>query len=186
MSDSHRLITSCFIGSRLEAFLALQYYTQVQLIMTNKDSWVYEHCNRNDIPVEIISKVKKEAIFASLADQEVDMVLSAGFPYIIPSNIIEKSTVKFINSHPALLPNYKGYRVIDKAFQNRETYMGVTVHEMVEEVDIGPIIWQEKVWVEHLSLESIYQLIFSVIEPVAIIKSMEKLILEGHFLKESL
>ncbi len=186
MSDSHRLITSCFIGSRLEALQVLQLYTQVKSIIVTKDSWLHKHCMTNGIPAEIVSKEQKEHIFESLSNQEVDLVLSAGFPYIIPAFVFKKSATKFVNSHPALLPNYKGYRVIDNAFHNREAYMGVTVHEMVEEVDTGPIIWQEKVWVENLNLESIYQLIFSIIEPIAIIKSMEKLILEGHFLKESL
>ena len=92
----------------------------------------------------------------------------------MPRFVLESGPL-FLNSHPSLLPAYKGYHAIKEAFENQEEYMGVTGHRMAEEVDAGPVIHQEKVWVKGMVLPQIYDLLFAVVEPMAITRSMEKL-----------
>ena len=49
-----------------------------------------------------------------------------------------------INSHPSLLPKYKGLRPIREALKNNERELGVTVHYMNENLDDGKIIIKKK------------------------------------------
>ena len=128
--------------------------------------------------MELVDRNRKDAAFRFLAEQSVDLVISAGFPLIIPPSVL-RSGPAFLNSHPSLLPAYKGYHPVKQAFENGEEYMGVTVHRMVEEVDAGPVLHQEMVWVKDLELPQIYDLLFSVVEPMAITRSLEQVLQQG-------
>ena len=55
------------------------------------------------------------------------------------------------------------------------------MHYMIEEVDAGELIFQEKVLVKNLPIQNIYELLFSVVEPFVITKALE-IIINKHFL----
>ena len=170
--------TACFAGSRLEALIAFRRYANVTSIVTVPGSRVHQHCEASGIATHLAQRDRKDDTFHFLAEQSVQWVLSAGFPFIIPAFVL-RSGPTFINSHPALLPAYKGYDAIKEAVRNGEEYMGVTVHYMVEKVDEGPPIYQEKVWVKGLVLQEIYDLMFGVVEPMAITRAMEYVLRQG-------
>ena len=67
---------------------------------------------------------------------------------------------------------------IKDALMNGEEQLGVTVHKMIEDVDAGEIIFQEQVSVKDLTIEDIYGLLFSVVEPFVITKALEIMDLE--------
>ena len=50
-----------------------------------------------------------------------------------------------LNVHPSLLPEFRGLRAVQRALEAGVKETGVTVHFMVEEVDAGPIVAQERV-----------------------------------------
>ena len=50
-----------------------------------------------------------------------------------------------LNVHPSLLPDFRGLRAVERALEAGVKEAGVTVHFMVEEVDAGPIVVQERV-----------------------------------------
>jgi phosphoribosylglycinamide formyltransferase-1 len=50
-----------------------------------------------------------------------------------------------LNVHPSLLPEFRGLRAVERALEARADETGVTVHFMVEEVDAGPVVAQERV-----------------------------------------
>ena len=175
------MINSIFIGTRLEALEALKRYTNIGLIVTKKDSWVYKKYYNSDINIQLIDKQNKSKIFNLLSTIDTDLVLSAGFPYILPGHVLN-SEILFVNSHPAILPSYKGYNAIKDAFMHGEEQLGVTVHKMIEDVDAGEIIFQEQVSVKDLTIEDIYGLLFSVVEPFVITKAIE-IITNKYFFK---
>lgn len=170
---------SIFIGARIEALEALKRYTDVELIITTNNSWVYQKYKSLEIPIDLVGKDNKNDIFSLLHKRTTGIVLSAGFPFILPDFVLANSSV-FINSHPALLPSYKGYNSIKDALKNREEYLGVTVHYIIEELDAGNIIYQENVWIKDFSLQEIYDLLFGVVEPMVVTKAIE-IILQKHF-----
>jgi phosphoribosylglycinamide formyltransferase 1 len=50
-----------------------------------------------------------------------------------------------LNVHPSLLPEFRGLRALERALEAGVDETGVTVHFMVEEVDAGPIVAQQRV-----------------------------------------
>ncbi len=91
--------------------------------------------NRKDC-VDVIKRVVKK--------NEVDAVWVLTFPFIIPSELLHLPPKGFVNFHFGLLPNYKGADPIFWQIKNKEADGGVTIHQMTEEVDEGPVLLQEK------------------------------------------
>ena len=174
------MIDSIFIGTRLEAFESLKRYTNVELVITKEDSWIFNKYNNSEISLQLIDETNKSEIFNILSKIKTNLVLSAGFPYILPDYVLNNRSL-FVNSHPALLPSYKGYNAIKDALQCGEEYLGVTAHYMVEKVDSGKLIYQEKVFIKNLPIQEIYNLLFSVVEPFVVTKSLN-IIFDKHFL----
>jgi len=64
---------------------------------------------------------------------------------IIPKRILQIVKKKSINLHPSLLPEYKGCFSCPWVILNREKFTGITIHEIVGDVDSGDILFQQKV-----------------------------------------
>jgi phosphoribosylglycinamide formyltransferase-1 len=75
------------------------------------------------------------------------LIVSAGFGTVVP-----KAAVAFpgriVNTHPALLPAFKGWHAVRDALAYGVKVTGCTVHVVTEEMDDGPILAQEAVVVE--------------------------------------
>lgn len=166
---------SIFIGTRIEAFKILEKYSLVQYVITKKNSYVDKYIDRSKYNLKYVNLKNKHKIFRFLKESRVDLILSSGFPYIIPSIFLKKK-IKIINSHPSLLPKYKGYSPIKKALMNNESEIGVSVHYMNDKVDDGKIIAVKKLNVKRFkNIKEIYKKIFSITEPQAIKKALERL-----------
>tara|TARA_B100001027_G_C16217043_1_gene307963 strand:+ start:158 stop:913 length:756 start_codon:yes stop_codon:yes gene_type:complete len=76
---------------------------------------------------------------------EPDLIISLYGRRIIPEMILNFSTYGSFNLHPSLLPNYKGCFSCPWVIINQEEKTGITIHEMVSEVDAGNILYQEEV-----------------------------------------
>jgi len=168
-----RRIKACFAGTRIEAMSALGRFADIVSIATVEGSWVHGNCLERDIEPYLLSRSNREDSYRFLLEQEVDIVFSAGFPFILPGHVLASGPL-YVNSHPSLLPAYKGNGAIKEAYANNEDYMGVTVHYMVKEMDAGSLIVQEKVWVRGLKLQEVYDLLFSLVEPIAVTRAIER------------
>ena len=80
-----------------------------------------------------------------LGDQDVDLVVLAGFMELLGAEFVTRFRGRLINVHPALLPAFPGVRAIERALEHGVKVTGVTVHFVDEGVDSGPIILQEAV-----------------------------------------
>ena len=96
-----------------------------------------------------------------LKDIDPDLIILAGFLWMVPKNIIENFPNRIINVHPALLPNYGGkgmygMRVHEAIITNKEKESGITIHFVNEHYDEGEHIFQAKTIIEeHDSPESL-------------------------------
>ena len=112
------------------------------------------HRGRENFDKEAVGRLKAEGI---------DFVVLAGFMRILSGYFIREYRDRILNIHPALLPDFKGARAIADAHRAGVDVTGVTVHFVVEEVDSGPVILQEKVPVRPgESLESLEERIHAV------------------------
>ena len=76
-----------------------------------------------------------------------DLIVLAGFLWLIPKAITDKYPQKIINIHPALLPQYGGkgmygMNVHNAVKENGEEKSGITIHYVNEKYDEGDIILQ--------------------------------------------
>ena len=83
----------------------------------------------------------EESIKLSKA-QEVDLLVSAGWPHKIPFPFLQSFKYNPINCHGSVLPDYRGNRAYMHYWANCEEYYGATIHYMNEKFDDGNIIIQ--------------------------------------------
>lgn len=76
--------------------------------------------------------------------KEADLGVVAAFGRILTKEELELPKFGCINIHPSLLPKYRGSTPIQAAILNGDKVSGITVIKMDEEVDHGPIIYQEE------------------------------------------
>jgi phosphoribosylglycinamide formyltransferase-1 len=84
-----------------------------------------------------------------LVKEKIDLIILAGFLFLIPEDIIRAFPNKIINIHPALLPKYGGKgmygnKVHQAVINNKEKESGITIHYVNEKYDEGEIIFQAK------------------------------------------
>lgn len=92
--------------------------------------------------------------------EEYDYLILAGYMRIISPYFLENYEGKVINIHPSLLPLYKGIDSIKRAYDNKEEYIGVTIHYVNEKIDDGEIIAQDKFVVDYTKdLDEVTQLV---------------------------
>jgi len=90
------------------------------------------------------------ALCAALSEENIDLVVLAGFLSVIGTQVLQKYENKIINVHPALIPSFcgKGFyglRVHEAVLEYGVKITGATVHLVNEEVDGGKIILQKAV-----------------------------------------
>jgi phosphoribosylglycinamide formyltransferase-1 len=125
----------------------------VSLILTNNpNAGVIERATRLNIPFTVFNKnafQNTNEIVKLLQEKDIDLVVLAGFLWLIPTNLIEAFPNKIVNIHPALLPKYGGKGMfgdnVHKAVvENEETESGITIHFVNQHYDEGKVIFQAK------------------------------------------
>ncbi len=92
-----------------------------------------EFASREDYDRKIVEEIQK---------RDIDLICLAGYMRILTPIFCEAFRNKIINIHPALLPSFPGLHVQQKAIDWGVRYSGATVHFVIPEVDMGPIITQ--------------------------------------------
>jgi phosphoribosylglycinamide formyltransferase-1 len=87
-------------------------------------------------------------IIDSMKRHQIDVIAMAGFGTILAAPIFQAYPGLILNTHPALLPAFKGWHAVRDALDAGVKVTGTTVHVATEEVDAGPILAQEAVPVE--------------------------------------
>jgi len=84
-------------------------------------------------------------VVAALERHDVDLVAIAGFGTILSEPFVDAFGSRAVNTHPALLPAFKGWHAVRDALAAGVKVTGCTVHLVTEDVDSGPILAQEAV-----------------------------------------
>ena len=84
-----------------------------------------------------------------LRRRETDLVVLAGFLWLVPADVIEAFRGRIINIHPALLPRFGGKgmygdRVHSAVLEAGSSESGITIHFVNEHYDSGDIIFQAR------------------------------------------
>jgi methionyl-tRNA formyltransferase len=95
--------------------------------------------------IDIIVANHPNRMAAMIAPMRPDLVISGGFPYLIPPDVVSLPRLGAINMHPARLPKYRGPWAIEWAFRNGDPELGMTIHRIATDFDTGPILVQDSV-----------------------------------------
>lgn len=87
-------------------------------------------------------------VIDALKRHQVDVVAMAGYGTVLSKSMFDVFPGRILNTHPALLPAFKGWHAVRDALAAGVKVTGTTVHIATEEVDAGPILAQEAVRVE--------------------------------------
>ena len=74
---------------------------------------------------------------------EVDVIVLARYMRILTPNFVWRYPDRIINIHPSLLPAFPGSLAYAQAFERGTKIVGVTSHYVTENLDQGPIIFQD-------------------------------------------
>jgi formyltetrahydrofolate deformylase len=74
---------------------------------------------------------------------DIDLVVLARYMRIMTPNFVWRYPHRIINIHPSLLPAFPGAFAYAQAFERGAKIVGVTAHYVTEELDQGPIIFQD-------------------------------------------
>ncbi len=95
---------------------------------------------------------------ALLADQRVDLVAMAGFGTVLAAPFHAAFPGRVLNTHPSLLPAFRGWHAVPAALAAGVRETGCTVHVATEALDDGPILAQRRVAVRaHDTVESLHE-----------------------------
>lgn len=85
------------------------------------------------------------AMVATLEAHDTDLVVMAGFGTILAAPLFGRFGGRVLNTHPALLPAFRGWHAVRDALAAGVKITGCTVHVATEAVDDGPILAQQAV-----------------------------------------
>lgn len=124
---------------------------KVSWVVSNRpDAYVLKRAEGLKVNTLVFDKnslYNTDEVLNFLTECQPDLIVLAGFLWLMPSKIVKKFQRRIINIHPALLPKYGGKgmfgnNVHQAVINNRESESGITIHYVNEKYDDGDIIFQ--------------------------------------------
>lgn len=157
MKKERRKIAVFASGNGTNAENIFQYFKEdpeieVTLLLCNKSkAFVIERAKKHEIPSLVFNRetfYKTDDIVQLLQAEKIDLLVLAGFMWLLPENLVRAFSDKIVNIHPALLPKYGGKgmygaHVHQAVIDNKEKESGITIHFVNRNYDEGRIIRQE-------------------------------------------
>lgn len=140
-------------GTLLEAMLADGI--PVDLVVVDRPCRALDVAASHGIEATLVERASFGADFDRVAYTErvvdalqaagIGLVVMAGFGTVFEKPIFDAFPNQIINTHPALLPAFKGWHAVRDALEAGVKVTGCTVHVATLDVDAGPILAQEAV-----------------------------------------
>ena len=125
------------------------------LLSNNKKSNIVNISQKYKVNYYIFSNKElfdSNKVLNILQNNQINLIVLAGFLVKIPLNIINNFRKKILNIHPSLLPKYGGKGmygdfVHKKVLENKEKLSGITIHFVNQNYDEGDIIFQKHTYI---------------------------------------
>jgi phosphoribosylglycinamide formyltransferase-1 len=140
-------------GTVLEAILAAGL--PVCAVLADRPCRALKVAEQAGVPAELVERRSFGAGFdrgaytrqlvEALRRHRADVVAMAGFGTVLGPAMFEAFGGRVLNTHPALLPAFKGWHAVADALAAGVAVTGTTVHIATEDVDGGPVLAQEEV-----------------------------------------
>lgn len=146
-------------GTNLQALIDASKRGELQganlsLVVSNKvDAYALERAKKEDIKAEFVSGKDEDKLISLLKDNNIDVVVLAGYLAILSEKVVKEYENRIINIHPSLIPSFcgKGFyglKVHEEALKYGVKVTGATVHFVNEIPDGGKIIMQKAVYID--------------------------------------
>ncbi len=153
-------------GTNLQAIIDAHIFGEIKnceltaVISSNPEAYALERAKNAGIPSYIIDvdifpnrASFTEAVMKMLMDLDIELVVLAGFMYVLDEPFIRQFKNRVINIHPSLIPAFcgdgcYGLRVHKMALDYGVKVTGATAHFATEVADAGPIILQRAIPIE--------------------------------------
>lgn len=127
-----------------------------RIYCNNPQAYVIQRAVNLGIPLTLFTRKElheSSMVLKTLKDDNTNLIVLAGFLWLIPEDIIHAYKGSIINIHPALLPKYGGKgmygaRVHETVISNNDDVSGITIHFVNEHYDEGQIIFKATCKVE--------------------------------------
>ena len=127
---------------------------EITLVISNRKN-AYGLQRAQDAGIKNLVIKNQDELLNTLKEEKIDFIVLAGYLAILGKELIDTYQNKIINIHPSLIPSFcgpgmYGLHVHEAVLERGVKVSGATVHFVSEEVDGGPIIWQEAVSIADL------------------------------------
>lgn len=128
----------------------------ILLVGNKKEMGAYEKAEKFGVPFVTLDKsdfYEKDETVKMLQSIHIDLIVLAGFLWLIPESLIKAFPKRIINIHPALLPAFGGkgmygHHIHEAVCKAGETKSGMTIHYVNEKFDEGEVIFQAECQLE--------------------------------------
>lgn len=110
-----------------------------------QESPVHLAANNLRIEVRTPANFKKDEDIAAFMALEADIGIVAAYGLILPKSILEAPVHGCLNIHASLLPRWRGAAPIHRAIMEGDEETGITIMQMDEGLDTGPMIRKKAV-----------------------------------------
>lgn len=149
--------TPNFGATVLEGLIKNSY--QVLAVVTQPDkkvgrkqkltpSPVKEMAQKYDLPIYQPARLPRSEELDTLINLHADLIITAAYGQFLPTKFLKSAKIAAVNVHGSLLPKYRGGAPIQYSLINGDKETGVTIMEMVKEMDAGDMYAQEKLSIE--------------------------------------
>jgi methionyl-tRNA formyltransferase len=112
--------------------------------MQERKSPVHEAAMRLDLPVFTPVSLRPPDEQAAFAAFDLDVAIVVAYGLILPKPFLDAPTLGCLNIHASLLPRWRGAAPIQRAIMAGDAETGVTIMQMEEGLDTGPVAMTER------------------------------------------
>ena len=98
----------------------------------------------HELPIFQAVNLKDSAEVDRLRALQADAMVVAAYGLLLPASVLDVTSFGCINIHPSLLPRWRGAAPIPRTLEAGDKETGVTIMQMDQGLDTGPILLQKK------------------------------------------
>lgn len=129
---------------------------EIKAVVTQPDKKVGRKQKITKTPVKVAAenlglpilqpvKLSRSPEVEKLIQMHADLIVTAAYGQFLPTKFLKSVKIASVNVHGSLLPKYRGGAPIQYSLINGDTETGITIMEMVKEMDAGDIYSQKAI-----------------------------------------
>lgn len=133
-------------GSTAQSVMDIMDSVDVRLVVSSRaNAPGLFRARRAGVPTMLLPKeIQWDELSRSLQKRGIERLFLLGFMRLIPESFLNDWTGRIWNVHPSLLPKHPGAKALEAAIAAGDD-LGVTIHDVIPEMDAGPMRRQQ--WV---------------------------------------